>query len=108
MLTEFTQERLRKEGADMTEEKKCQEPGCSGVLDASAFVILQAGGCAISSMGYPCDICSRLHKWDGPELIFNDRGQKLFRKVERGKALIECRDANNIPILAVTAVGDGL
>lgn len=90
------------------EEKKCQEPGCSGVLDVNAFVILQTGGCAIFSMGYPCNVCGRLHKWDGPELIFNDRGQKLFRKVERGEALIEYRDANNIPILATTALGDDL
>jgi len=98
---------LTKEDASMSENKKCQEPDCPGFLDVNGFVILQVGGCAISSLGYPCDVCGRLHKWDGPELIFNDRGQQLFRIIERGKVLVEYRD-KNIPIMAETATGDDL
>lgn len=88
----------------MSEERKCQEPGCSGFLDVNAFVILRSGGCAVSSLGYPCNICGRLHRWDGPEPISNDRGQRLFRKVEEGKIIIEYRNANNITIIG-EAVG---
>lgn len=87
------------------DEKKCQEPECAGVLDVNSFVILQAGGCAISSLAYPCNTCSRLHRWDGEQLV-NARGQRLFRKVERGKVRIVAIDESNNPILAFAPAGE--
>jgi hypothetical protein len=62
----------------------CKEPGCDGAVDANDFVVLQTGGCSISSLGYACAKCGRLHEYDGT--LFNSRdGQKLFS--ENGKAV---------------------
>ncbi|OGZ63627.1 MAG: hypothetical protein A2998_01245 [Candidatus Staskawiczbacteria bacterium RIFCSPLOWO2_01_FULL_37_25b] len=85
----------------MPEQKKCQEPNCSGILDVNGFMILQKGGCALASLAYPCNVCGRLHKWDGPELVFNRHSQRLFRRVENGKVFIDCKDSNNNLIISV-------
>ncbi len=64
----------------------CREKGCGGAVDANDFVILQVGGCSISSLAYACGKCSRLHRDDGTLISARD-GKRLFRK--DGKAVKE-------------------
>jgi len=86
----------------MLEQKKCQESGCTGILDPNVFIFLQKGGCALASLRYPCSECGRLHKWDGPKLAFNDSGQRLFYRVEDEKVFIDCKDENNNLVVSLT------
>ena len=59
-------------------EKRCQEKDCGEILNANNFTSTQVGGCSISTLGYYCPRCKRLHKWDGPEPMFSASGKKLF------------------------------
>jgi len=68
-------------------EKRCQEKDCGEILDANNFVSTQTGGCSISTIGYYCSRCGRLHWWNGPEPMFGKGGKKLFFKKGKITAL---------------------
>ncbi|MDD2732257.1 MAG: hypothetical protein PHI53_03640 [Candidatus Pacebacteria bacterium] len=55
--------------------KNCEQ----GIVDANDFVVLQIGGCSISSLAYPCNNCGRLHRSDG-SLVNTKEGAPLFSK----------------------------
>lgn len=60
------------------DDKRCKESGCPGSISANSFVFLQVGGCAVSNMGYPCNVCGRIYYWDNTEPRFSADQKKLF------------------------------
>jgi len=75
-----TDEWRKKERNRLQNGKHCREPGCNGFVVPNNFHSLQVGGCAISKLGFYCDVeaCGALYRWYELEPIFGADGQRLY------------------------------